>query len=118
VSSTATPSATASSTETSTHTVTSTPIGNPVVVIYPNPAAGPTVNVLPPVYTGFSNVRVEVFTLAFRKVGDKTFTNIPSGQAVTLTLIDRWGSPLANGVYYLVVTTSKGRFVGKLLIQR
>jgi hypothetical protein len=88
------------------------------VVVYPNPAPGPTVNVLPPAYAGSSNVRIEIFTAAFRKVQDETFTNIPSGTAVTITLADRMGSPLANGVYYLVVTTSKGRTIGKLLIQR
>ena len=88
------------------------------MVIYPNPAPGGTVNVLPPAYMGSSNVRVEIFTVAFRKVQDRTFTNIASGQAVTITLTDRWGSPLASGVYYIVVTTSKGRSIGKLLIQR
>jgi len=89
-----------------------------VVVIYPNPAPGGTVNVLPPAYTGFSDVRVEIFTAAFRKVQDRTFTNIPSGTAVPLTLTDRWGSPLASGIYYVVVTTFKGRSIGKLLVLR
>jgi hypothetical protein len=88
------------------------------VVVYPNPAPGPIVNVLPPAYGGISNLRIEIFTAAFRKVQDETFTNIPSGTAVTIALIDRWGTTLGNGIYYLVVTTSKGRTIGKLLIQR
>jgi len=61
-------------------------------------------------------VRVEIFTVAFRKVQDKTFTNIPSGTAVTISLTDRWGNRLANGFYYVVVTTSRGRSTGKLLV--
>jgi hypothetical protein len=89
-----------------------------VVVIYPNPAPGGTVNILPPAYGGISNVRIEIFTAAFRKVQDEVFTNIPSGTAVTIALTDRMGSPLANGVYYIVVTTSRGRAIGKLMILR
>jgi hypothetical protein len=93
-------------------------VANNVVVIYPNPAPGGTVHVLPPAYAGFSNVRVEIFTTAFRKLQDMTFFNIPSGQAVDITLADRFGSPLANGVYYIVVTTSRGRAIGKLMVIR
>lgn len=89
-----------------------------MVVIYPNPAQGETVNVLPPAYTGISNVRVEIFTTAFRKLQDRTFSNIPAGQAVTITLTDRTGSALANGAYYIVVTTSRGRAIDKLLVMR
>jgi arabinan endo-1,5-alpha-L-arabinosidase len=107
---------TLSSTATAAFTATSNPVGNQTVVIFPNPAPGGTVHLLPPIYAGSSNVRVEIFTAAFRKVKDETFTNIPSGQAVTLLLTDRQGSPLANGIYYLVVTTSRGRSIGKLII--
>jgi hypothetical protein len=33
-----------------------------------------------------------------------------------LNLTGRGGAPLANGLYYVVVTTKAGRAVGKLLI--
>ncbi len=86
------------------------------VGIYPNPVSGPTVNVLPPPYLGISNVRVEIFTVNFRKVKDETFYNVPSGTAVTVSLTG-WGwNYLANGVYYVVVTTNSGKTIGKLLI--
>jgi len=51
-------------------------------------------------------------------VVERTFSSIPSGTAVTLTLTDRWGTPLASGMYYAVVTTNAGRSIGKLLIFR
>ena len=99
-----------------TSTSTATPNERRVPVIYPNPAPGGTVNILPQAYAGISNVRVEIFTSAFRKVQDKTFENIPSGQSVSISLTDRWGAPLASGIYYVVVTTSSGRSISKLLI--
>jgi hypothetical protein len=61
---------------------------------------------------------VEVYTLAFRKVQDKTYPSLPSGTAVTLSLTDKSGHPMANGIYYVEVTTVNGRSIGKLLILR
>lgn len=75
-------------------------------------------NILPPNYQGSSNVRVEIYTTAFRKVEDMTFDSIPSGMAVVVPLTGRGGNPLANGIYYVVVTTNAGRTIGKLLILR
>lgn len=86
--------------------------------IYPNPVSGPTVNILPPSYNGVSNVRVELYTLAFRKVIDQTFDSVRAGTAIQLDLLGRSGKPLANGVYYVVVTTGSGRAMGKLLVLR
>jgi len=86
--------------------------------LYPNPAPGSTVNILPPPYSGVSNVRVEIYTVAFRKVLDETFDSVPSGTVVVVTLTGRGGSVLSNGVYYLVVTTNSGRTLGKLLVLR
>ena len=102
-------------------TSTTTPAPTPLagkVGIYPNPVTGPTVEILPPVYPGTSNVRIEIYTNAFRKVQDKTFTSVPSGTAITVSLTGKGGNPLANGIYYVVVTTSSGRATGKLLILR
>jgi hypothetical protein len=88
------------------------------VVIYPNPVSGSAVQILPPTYLKSSNVRVEIYTSAYRKVKDETFDSVPSGRAVVVSLTGRGGKPLANGVYYVVVTTSTGRATGKLLILR
>jgi hypothetical protein len=88
------------------------------VGIYPNPVSGPTVQVLPPPYTGAANVRVEIFTLAFRKAQDTTFDSVPSGTAVSVSLTGRDGKPLANGIYYVVVTVNGQRSTGKLLVIR
>jgi hypothetical protein len=88
------------------------------VVIYPNPVTGPTVNVLPPVYSGVSDVQVEIFTLAFREVQDEIFRSVPSGVAVRVELTDHRGTPLANGLYYIVVIVDGHRSIGKLLVIR
>lgn len=88
------------------------------MVIYPNPVTGPTVNVLPPAYTGVSTVEVEIFTTAFRKVQEETFPNVPPGLAVTVQLTDKWGTPLANGLYYVMVIVDGHRSFGKLLVLR
>lgn len=75
-------------------------------------------DILPPAYNGLQAVRVEVFTLSFRKVLDTTFTAVPAGTAVSITLEDRWGHPLADGLYYVVVTVNGKHFTAKLLILR
>jgi len=103
---------------TPTNTATPTPAGNKNVVIYPNPVTGTSVNVLPQAYSGVSNVEVEIFTTGFRKVQEETFPNVPPGVAVTLQLTDKRGTPLANGLYYLVVIVDGQRSIAKLLILR
>jgi hypothetical protein len=114
-----TATATWTATESPTSTVTQAPTALPGHVgIYPNPAPGPTVNILPPAYTGTANVRVEVFTLAFRKVQDNNYPDWPSGTAISLNLTGRKGNELANGVYYVVVTVNGQRSIGKLLVLR
>jgi hypothetical protein len=92
-------------------------MGNQGVAIYPNPVTGPTVNVLPPAYyLRNEDVRIEIFTATFRKVQDKTYPNVPPGVAVTVDLKDKWGAPLADGLYYVVVIMEGHRSVAKLLI--
>ena len=115
---TSTPTGTPSFTHTATGTVTTTPKASTVPVIYPNPASGGNVNILPPPYSGQQNVKVEIFTSAFRQVQDTTFFNVPSGVAVTVELTDRWGRPLANGLYYVVVVVNGKHSIAKLLILR
>jgi hypothetical protein len=43
---------------------------------------------------------------------------VPPGVAVTVELKDMWGRPLADGLYYVVLTTKAGRTTGKLLVLR
>jgi len=105
-------------TSTKTPSFTATPSGNQTPIIYPNPAPGGTVNLLPPSYSGSLDVRVEIFTAAFRKVRDTTYHDIPAGQPVQVSLTDRFGSPLASGVYYIRVTVNGHRSIAKLLILR
>jgi hypothetical protein len=88
------------------------------VGIYPNPVTGPVVNILPPNYPGYSNVKVELFTVNFRLVLEDEFPWVPSGTAVPVTLAGRGGNSLSNGLYYVVVTTKVGRTIGKLLVLR
>ena len=114
-----TPTQTFTPTQTYTPTSTYTQAPTPVtghIGIYPNPAPGETVYILPPYYPGDSNVRIEIFTLGFRKVIDMTVDAVPTGTAITVRLVDRTGKPLANGLYYVIVFTDSSRTIGKLLV--
>ena len=60
-----------------------------------------------------------IFTTAFRRVNEITLPNVPAGTTdVALPLTDQKGTPLANGIYYVVVHTSQGRFITKLMVLR
>lgn len=107
---------TPSNTPENTWTATATASGNQLLVVYPNPATGGTVSVLPASYTGVSDVQVQIFTIAFRMVQQETYPSVPPGMAVKVSLTDKGGVPLANGLYYLVVTVNGHRSIGKLLI--
>lgn len=66
-----------------------------------------------------SDLEVKVYTLAFREIQDKVYPSVPAGvNALTLELKDRRGTNLANGLYYLVVSTPDNRAVLKLLVAR
>jgi hypothetical protein len=73
---------------------------------------------LPPYDTGIQKVRVEIYTLAFRKVQDNSYPALPTGTVLTISLTGKSGTPLANGIYYVVVTVNGQRAIGKLLILR
>jgi hypothetical protein len=64
-----------------------------------------------------STVRVQIYTLSFRKVFDQTYPNLAAGsQNLSIPLAGKDGNPLANGLYYVVVTVNGHRTVLKLLI--
>jgi hypothetical protein len=66
-----------------------------------------------------SNVRIQVFTLSFRKVCDQTVDNLAPGiKTLPIPLVGNDGQPLSNGLYYVVVTVNGHRTVLKLLILR
>jgi hypothetical protein len=124
---TSTPTITSIATATNTFTGTATPSPTPSktptvpaqgpVVIYPNPVTGDTVT-LSPGHSSASGVKVSYFTLAFRRVNELHFPSVPAGGTVTLPLVDEGGTPLANGLYYIVVQTDQGRSLLKLLVIR
>jgi len=87
-------------------------------LIYPNPVLGPIFTVIPPSYSGLKSVEVELFTIAFRKIQDKVYSNLASGTPLQMEATDRWGSPLANGLYYVVVKVAGARSVGKIIVLR
>ena len=109
---------TASFTSSPTKTPTHTPTAEATVIIYPNPAKWPgpvKLQISLPSYAG--QVEIELFTIAFRKVNELVLFNLHEGiNTINIPLTDREGTPLANGVYYVVVQTPNGRFISKLLV--
>jgi hypothetical protein len=88
-------------------------------VVFPNPVTGPgPVKIHVPGLTVPSDVRVQVFTSAFRKIQEQEYSQVPVGMSVPLSLLDKWGAPLANGIYYVRVKTPAGWSTAKLLIIR
>ena len=85
----------------------------------PNPVSGDgPVSIRLPNYRGAATVTLQVFTTAFRMVNTLSYPNQVGGVNVALPLSDRHGVPLANGLYYVLVTTPDGRSILKLLILR
>ncbi len=121
---TPTPSPTATITSTFTPTFSATPTSSVIIpnlglVLYPNPVvdSGPA-TLLIPLPTG-GDVKVKVFTTAFRKVNEKSVIQaVPGVLSIPLELQDSFGTPLADGIYYLIVLAPQGRLVGKLIILR
>jgi subtilase family serine protease len=119
-----TPVYTATSTATSTSSVQATPSHTPTPsigktpVVYPNPVTGPVpVHLLVPL-TSTSNVTVKIYTTAFRLVQEETFQQVSPGEVLTLTLTDKFGNPLADGLYYVVIEAQGKKWITKLLILR
>lgn len=103
-----------------TFTPTSTPIASSSTkpVIFPNPVQGSGPVSIALNMTKAGEVKVQIFTVAFRMVQEQTFPSEPVGSDVQLNLTDKGGTLLANGLYYVVVTSPSGKTVNKLLIIR
>jgi hypothetical protein len=79
--------------------------------------SGPVSLVLPG-YSGRATVTVQIVTTAFRLVNQKSFANQAGGSLISLPVTDKKGTPLANGLYYLIVQSPAGRLIEKLLVLR
>jgi outer membrane protein assembly factor BamB len=91
----------------------------PSPVIFPNPAGGQEpVYVQMPDYAGAMDVDLEVYTMAFRKIRDDHFSQVPGSADLPLSLLDKQGIPIANGLYYVKVKTRMGHWNSKLLVLR
>lgn len=110
-------------TVTPTPTVSSTPTPTPTSylgssVIFPNPVK----ETMPVVLHGFlpstSDVKIQLYTLGFRNIQEQVFLQVPTGSDIKIEIKDKWGTYLANGLYYVVITTNQGRTIKKLLITR
>ncbi|HVZ79372.1 MAG TPA: glycosyl hydrolase family 8 [bacterium] len=118
---TATPTTTSSATPSSTTpplSPTLTPLATDKPLLYPNPVqTGEQVTLLSPGSAG-KDLRIEVFTLAFRKVEDIHLTLSVAGQSIPLLLTDPQGKVFANGLYYLVLSGGGRHWTLKLLVLR
>lgn len=135
---TITPVATSTPTNTPTPTVTSngaftvTPILTPTVspaataapggpsgaVLYPNPCKGNVLTLVRLSLTSPVSARVQIYTVACRKVLDLTFNPVAPSQVLPLPLADQDGVPLADGLYYVAVTVKGQRQILKWLVLR
>jgi hypothetical protein len=62
---------------------------------------------------------IKVFTVAFRKINAWEYTHLSQGvYEFPITLKDQWGTPLANGLYYVVAEVNGDRKIIKLLVLR
>jgi len=115
-----TPVFTATSTNTFSPTWTATePAIFSTPIPYPNPVTGTTVTIHFVLENPASWVKLKVYTLGFRKALEVDLQHVPIGpNDIPLNLTDRFGKPLANGLYYLMVETPQARTKGKLLILR
>jgi len=96
------------------------PGGKGSIVIYPNPAQSSALVTLQLTLPApAEQIQVLLYTLSFRQVNEISLFNIPGGDTdISLPLFDRQGHPLANGIYYVVVRTSRERLISKLMILR
>jgi len=122
VTSTATPSGTPtpSPTVTATPSRTVTAFPSPIIGsgLYPNPIRGNEGCTLAPGLATPSDVEVQFFTMASRRISDLVFRGVLPGQALSLPVNDGKGGLLANGLYFVVVTSDAGREIRKLLVLR
>src|SRR5581483_6239476 len=89
-------------------------------ILYPNPVkdSGPAV-----IHLGLAkdadHVEIKLFTTAYRRVRYLAYLNVPAGLVdLPVETKDDWGKPLANGIYYMFLTTPDKKYHLKMLILR
>jgi hypothetical protein len=88
-------------------------------VPFPNPVRGGTVQIHFVLATASADVKIRLFTTAFRKIKTVDLGPLPAGAAdPVISLTDEQGRPLANGLYYVEVSDSQGSAIGKLMVLR
>ena len=122
---TATWTATVTATPTISDTFSPTPSATVGVELsrpipYPNPVSGPgPIRVRVDLRNPQALLTMKVYTIAFRKVEEETFQNVPAGpNDFPLSLKTPWGMDLANGLYYIEVEIASRGETAKLLILR
>jgi len=85
-------------------------------VVYPNPVTSSTANLQLPVSNAV-NVKIQIFTLAFREVQTVTVAQV-AGSSMSISMIDKSGIPLADGLYYFVIQVNGQKWVNKILLLR
>ena len=88
------------------------------MVVYPNPSDGTQPVSIALSLTSPADVKVQIFTTAFRKVQEQEYPGQPVGVPLSIDLTDKRGVPLASGLYYVVVSVNGQRTIVKLLILR
>jgi hypothetical protein len=97
---------------------TPTPWDQTKPIVYPNPIQEEgKITLLPPLSAG-TDLHIEVFTLAFRKVEDSTLQLGSAGENVSWSFTDGQGKTLANGIYYLVLSGGGHHWNLKVLVLR
>src|SRR5579871_1676983 len=100
---------------TSTPSASTTPAVSATPLLYPNPATGGSVTLQVSLATA-GEVRVQIFTPSFRQVLNITLPEPAGTDKLDIPLKDKGGRPLANGLYYVLVTANGKRTILKLLI--
>ncbi len=103
-SSTSTPTLTA--VDTDTPTITATPFFHPMV-LYPNPSLDTSPLSIDLGLISAVKIKVRVYTLSFRVIFEKDYGQVSPGQVITLPMADKNGKLLANGLYYVQVSTTQ-----------
>ncbi len=120
---TTTPTVTATYTKTTlpTTTRTATPSNGVsiVYVAYPNPVAGTTISLYVPGNFPQGSLKIIIDSVSMRLIKTVTIPMVHPGSTITISLLDRSGVMLSNGLYYLQLTASNGKTsVIKLLVLR
>jgi hypothetical protein len=103
---------------TPTYTPTNFTIASNKPIIFPNPSNGQdTVHVFVPL-NSVSDIKIEIYTVSFRKIREFTFTNVIPGNTIALGSISDNGNRLASGIYYIEVFAEKNHWATHLLLIR